>query len=235
MSSRKVCTAVYLGLVPYERALELQQFLLQARTGGNIPDVLLLLQHPPVFTVGRFRGEEDILVPSGMLAEKGIAVFPTDRGGSITYHGPGQLVGYPILNLKEKKLSVREYIWKLEEVIIRLLQDIGIQSHRATRYPGSVWVRKQKVCSIGIRVSRYITMHGFALNINNDLSYFKYIRPCGLQSEVMTSVSQLLGHTVEVETLVAKLPSFFSEVLELNCETGEGKWQAILDGLNGSD
>ena len=159
---------------PYELALKQQQRLAQARAEGDIPDVVLLLQHPPVFTIGRFRGGEDIIVPPD-----GIAIFHTNRGGGITYHGPGQLVGYPILNLKENGLGVREYIWKLEEVIINLLLSLGIRGHRVAKYPGGVWVGNQKVCSIGIHVSRYITTHGFALNVNPDLRYFEYIKPCG--------------------------------------------------------
>ncbi|GAJ21273.1 unnamed protein product, partial [marine sediment metagenome] len=141
---------------------------------------------PPVVTIGRFRGEEDLTVPPETLAREGIAVFHTNRGGGVTYHGPGQLIGYPILNLKETGLGVREYIWKLEAVIIKLLLTSGINGYRIAGYPG-VWVGEKKVCSIGIHVSRYITMHGFALNISNDLRYFQYIRPCGLGSEVMTS------------------------------------------------
>ena len=233
LSSRKVCVAGYLGLMPYELALKLQQRLTQVRAEDNIPDVLLLLQHPPVFTTGRFRGEEDIIVPPQVLTQKGIAVFHTNRGGSTTYHGPGQLIGYPILNLKENRLGVREYIWRLEEVIIKLLLTLGIQGHRVAKYPGSVWVGEKKVCSMGIRVSRYITMHGFALNVSNDLQYFEYIRPCGLRSEVMTSLLELLEHPVEVETIMGNLLHSFSKTFGLECEQGDGKWLAMLDARNG--
>ena len=212
---QKVYVAEYLGAVPYELALKQQEILRQARTEGKIPDVVLLLQHPPVFTIGRFRGEEDIITPS-----KGIAVFPTNRGGSITYHGPGQLVGYPILNLKENGLGVREYIWKLEEVIINLLLDFGIHGHRMAKYPGGVWVGEDKICSIGIHVSHYITTHGFALNVNPDLSYFEYIRPCGLKSTVMTSILKILGYHVAVESIIDSLLNLFSETFGLKQEKG---------------
>ena len=231
-TSKKVCIAPYLGIVKYELSLKLQQRLMQARAEGKIADVLLLLQHPPVFTIGRFRGEEDIIVPPETLAREGIAVFHTNRGGGSTYHGPGQLVGYPIFNLKEKGLGVREYIWKLEAVIIKLLLALGIQGHRVAEYPG-VWVGEKKVCSMGIHVSHYITTHGFALNVTNDLRYFEYIRPCGLASGVITSVSELLGHRVEVETVIGKLLRSFSETFGLSCEQGDDKWLAILDALNG--
>lgn len=228
----KVYTADYLGIVPYERALKLQQRLMQARAEGNIPDVLLLLQHPPVFTIGRFRGEEDLIAPPETLTQEGIAVFHTNRGGGITYHGPGQLVGYPILNLKESNLGVREYIWRLEEVAIKSLLALGIQGHRVAKYPG-VWVGERKICSIGIHVSHYITTHGFALNVSNDLRYFEYIRPCGLASEVITSVSELFGHRVRVQTVIGKLLHSFSETFGLRCKQGDDKWLAMLDALTG--
>ena len=129
----------------------------------------------------------------------------------------------PIINLKENGLGVREYIWKLEAVIIKLLLALGIQGHRVAEYLG-VWVGEKKVCSIGIHVSHYITTHGFALNVSNDLRYFEYIRPCGLGSDVMTSISELLAHPVEVETVIGKLLPCFSETFGLSCERG------IIDG-----
>jgi len=229
---KKTCIAPYLGIVPYEPALKLQQGLMQARAEGKIGDVLLLLQHPSVFTIGRFRGGEDITVPLEVLARDGIAVFHTNRGGGITYHGPGQLVGYPIVNLRENGLDVCEYIRKLEAVIIRLLLALGIKGHRITEYPG-VWVDEKKVCSIGIHVSHYITTHGFALNVTNDLRYFKYVRPCGLSGEVMTSVSELLRHWVGMKTIIGQLLPSFSETFCLNCEQESDRWLAILDARNG--
>lgn len=232
MASKKVYVAGYLGVLPYELALKLQQRLMQARAEGNIPDVLLLLQHPPVFTIGRFRGEEDIIAPPETLIQRGIAVFHTNRGGGITYHCPGQLVGYPILNLKENGLGVHEYIWKLEAVIINLLLALGIQGHRVTKYPGA-WVGEKKVCSIGIHVNHCITTHGFALNVSNDLRYFRYIRPCGLKSEVMTSLSELLEHPVDVATIVGSLLHSFSETFNLECEQGDGRWLTMLGALSG--
>jgi len=223
----------YLGVIPYETALEMQERLAQARGEGTIPDVVLLLQHPPLFTRGRFRGREDIIAPPQVLAEQGIAVFSTNRGGSITYHGPGQLVGYPILNLKELGLGVREYITKLEEVIIRLLFSLGIQGQRAAGFPGSVWVGEEKVCSIGIHVSRYITQHGFALNVNTDLRHFEYINPCGIKGRVMTSMTKLLGYPIKVEDVTGALIDSFSEIFELNCEQGLERCLAIPDAHNG--
>ena len=213
---KKACIAAYLGMVPYERALKLQQGLVQARAEGRIGDVLLLLQHPPVFTIGRFKGEEGLTVPLDTLAREGIAVVHTDRGGGITYHGPGQLVGYPILNIKENGLGVRQYIRKLEATVIKLLLALGIQGQTVAEYPG-VWVGEKKVCSIGIHVSHHITTHGFALNVSNDLRYFGYIRPCGLPGEVMTSVLELSGHRVSMGTIIETLLSSFSKILGLTC------------------
>jgi len=228
----KACIVPYLGIVPYEVALKLQQGLMQARAEGRIGDVILLLEHPSVFTVGRFKGGEDIIVPPERLAREGIAVFHTDRGGGITYHGPGQLVGYPIVNLKENGLGVREYIQKLETVIIELLLALGIQGHRVAEYPG-VWVGEKKVCSVGIHVSHHITTHGFALNVTNDLRYFRYIRPCGLAGEAMTSVSELLGHWVAMETIIEKLLACLSEIFGLGCEQESDRWLATLDARSG--
>jgi len=226
--SEKVYLADYLGVIPYEPALKLQQRLVQTRAEGKVPDVLLLLQHPPVFTIGRFRGTEDIVVPRETLRQKGIDVFHTNRGGSITYHGPGQLVGYPILNLKENGLGVREYIWKLEEVIIKLLLTLGIQGHRVTNYPG-VWVDEGEICSIGIHVSHHITMHGFALNVNTNLGHFEYINPCGIKGKVMTSVSKILGYPLEAEAIIEALLDSFSATFGLKREQGANKWLAMLD------
>jgi lipoate-protein ligase B len=232
-ASEKVCIATYLGMVPYKVALNLQQELKQARAEGKISDVILLLEHPSVFTVGRFRGGEDIIVPPETLAREGIAVFHTDRGGGITYHGPGQLVGYPIVNLKENGLGVREYIWKLEAAIIKMLLALGIQGYRLAGCPG-VWASGKKVCSIGIHVSRGITAHGFALNVTNDLRYFKeYIRPCGLQGEVMTSISTLLGNPVQIGEIIGKFLPSFSETFHLDCKQETDRWLATLDARSG--
>ena len=231
-TSKKACIAPYLGMVPYEVALKLQQRLVQARAEDRIGDVLLLLQHPSVFTIGRFRGGEDIVVSPETLAREGISVFRSDRGGGITYHGPGQLVGYPIIDLKENGLGVHEYIWKLEEAIIKTLLALAIQGGRLAGYPG-VWANGKKVCSIGIHVSHHITTHGFALNVTNDLRYFEYMRPCGLTGEVMTSISELLGHRIAVEETIGKLLPSFSEIFGLSCEQETDRWLATLDARSG--
>ncbi len=210
---RKTFLVDYLGVVPYEVALKEQERLRQLRAEERIPDAVLLLQHPHVYTVGRFRGEEDILVPP-----EEIPIFHTNRGGSITYHGPGQLVGYPVLDLKANGLGVREYIWKLEEVIIKLLGGFAIEAQRSTKYPGGVWAGERKICSIGINVSRHITTHGFALNVNNDLKYFTNIRPCGMPG-AMTSMSELLGHMLPLDMVVSEWINWFSKIFALKPDT----------------
>ncbi len=210
---QKEYSVQYLGVVPYEDALVQQEALRQLRAESKIPDTVLLLQHRHVYTIGRFRGEADIVVPL-----EDIPVIHTNRGGGITYHGPGQLVGYPVIDLRANGLSVREYIGKLEEVIIRLLLGFGIEAQRHDKYPGGVWARGRKICSIGINISRHITTHGFALNVNNDLRYFEYIRPCGLRGAAMTSMAALLGHRVPFATLVHNWIKLFPEVFDLRPE-----------------
>ena len=232
VSSGRECLAGYLGVIQYDLALRLQKALLSARAEGLIPDVLLLLQHPPAFTLGRFRGKEDIIVPREMLTREGIDVFHTNRGGSVTYHGPGQLIGYPVLNLKENGLGVRQYVWNLEEVVIMFLHNIGIQGHRVADHRG-VWVGDKKICSVGVNVSRGISTHGFALNMSSDLRYFHYIRPCGLAGEVMTSVSELSGRPVEVESVVSDAIHCFSEVFGIGCKRRDDTCLAMLSALSG--
>ncbi len=231
-ASQKQCIASYLGTVPYGPALRLQEELVQARSNGDIPDVLLLLQHMPVMTLGRFQGKNNLISTPDELRSQGIELFPTNRGGSITYHGPGQLTGYPIINIRERRLGLREYVWNLEEVTIRFLQSLGVQGRREEEHRG-VWVDNKKICSIGINVSRFVTMHGFAFNISNDLSYFKHIRPCGMEAEVMTSLKELLDRHITVESIIDSFIDHFAGVFHLKVERRDHQWQAILDGRNG--
>lgn len=233
LSANRICLSNYLGIIPYETAIKLQNRLKQARREGNIPNVFLLLEHEPVITIGRFKGADEITTTAEVLAQEGIAICSTNRGGSITYHGPGQLVGYPILNLRELGLGVREYINKLEEVIIRLLANFGIWSNRANGFPGSVWVDKKKVCSIGIHVGHQITSHGFALNVNTNLHHFNYINACGIKSKIMTSISQIVGYCVKVEDVTGSLMDIFSEIFALNCIWGLKKCLDIQGAQNG--
>ena len=225
----KVCLVYALGLVDYHKGLLLQERLLSSRKSGAISDVLLLLQHPSVLTMGRSGVDKNIIVPKETLVKEGVSVFYTNRGGDITYHGPGQLVGYPILNLMENGLTVHQYVWNLEEVVIKTLADFGIGGQRVSEWRG-VWVGEEKICALGVRVSGQVSMHGFALNVNTNLKYFTYIVPCGITGVSITSVSKLLGHEVEIEEIRRSLLRHFSQVFRFTLEYGErlDKWLASL-------
>jgi len=190
-----------LGRVEYGEALELQRTLVEARRSGKIGDTLLLLEHPPVITLGaRSRGARTNVVASGdALDAAGVAVHETGRGGDVTYHGPGQLVGYPILDLRPDRQDVHQYVRDLEEVLIRAIARFGVEGVRVPGLSG-VWVgaegREAKVAAIGVRVSRWITSHGFALNVTTDLTHFQLIVPCGIADRGVTSLEHLTGHAV---------------------------------------
>ena len=196
-----LCRVFRLGLMEYEDALRLQNRLAEARKEEEIGDVLLLLQHPPVITMGKSGKMQNVLAPQ-TIQEKNIKIIFTDRGGDVTYHGPGQLIAYPILNLSPHGLSVPDYVWHLEEVIIRLLARFGIAAARLEKLRG-VWVENEKIASLGVHLSRWISKHGLALNVNTDLDSFDFINPCGTGRRV-TSMAKILKREIpmeEVETL----------------------------------
>ncbi len=231
----KVCLVYDLGLVDYHKGLLLQEKLLSSRKSGAISDVLLLLQHPSVFTMGRSGIGRNIIVPEETLVKEGIPVFHANRGGDITYHGPGQLVGYPILNLRENGLTVHQYVWNLEEIVIRALADFGIGGQRVSGRRG-VWVGEEKVCALGLRISGEVSMHGFALNVNTNLKYFTYIIPCGITGVSITSVSKLLGHEIEIGEIQESLLRHFSQVFKLTLEYGERLDRGLVpSGLGDSE
>jgi lipoic acid synthetase len=187
-----------IGQQPYQRALELQHQLVAAKKQGTVDDILLLLQHPPVITLGRRGNEENILVSKERLAELGIQVHRVERGGDVTYHGPGQLVGYPILDLRQHRTDVGWYMHSLEDVLIRTLADFGIA---ASRLPGNigVWTNEQtKIGALGVRIDDWITYHGFALNVSQDVGHFQLIVPCGLAHVEVTSMDKILGRPVDM-------------------------------------
>ncbi len=183
------CRLQELGRIDYGEAFELQQRLVAERKQGLVPDQLLLLEHPHVITMGRNGRMENLLADGRVLDRAGISFYPTDRGGDVTYHGPGQLVGYPILDLREWKRDVTAYVRAVEQVIIDTLADYGIAAGRIPKLTG-VWVDGRKIAAIGVHISRWVTSHGFALNVATDLSYFHYIVPCGLTRPV-TSMAEL--------------------------------------------
>lgn len=197
-----------LGLVPYAEALELQKRLVDLRKAEEIPDQLLLLEHPPVITLGvKARNDRShVLVSPAALSEQGVELFETGRGGDVTYHGPGQLVGYPILDLRPDRCDVHRYVRDIEEALIRVAGAFGIAAGRMAGLTGA-WVGDDKLAAIGVRISRWVTSHGFALNVGTNLSHFDLIVPCGITGKGVTSMERLLGRPVEradVETAVAQ-------------------------------
>lgn len=202
------------GITPYLKALQWQEYLADARRSGRIGDILLLLEHPPVLTTGRQGGLENLLVSERELKGRGIDLVPASRGGNVTFHGPGQLVCYPILNLKEHLEDIHWYVRQLEEVLIRSAAEYGISAERRPGMPG-VWVGGDKLASIGVAVKEWVTMHGLALNVENDLEYFSLIRPCGLTNVAMTSISRLAGRPVSVKEAAEKVLRHFAEVFRL--------------------
>ena len=207
------CCLRQLGRIDYASALQLQQQLAGDRKQGLVPDQLLLLEHPHVITLGRNGHMENLLADDDILARAGISFYPTDRGGDVTYHGPGQLVGYPILDLRDWKRDVGAYVRAVEETIILTLADYGIEAGRIPKLTG-VWVGERKIAAIGVHLSRWVTSHGFALNVSTDLSYFQYIVPCGLTRPV-TSMAEL-GVRASLDEVGAKLAAHFARIFD--CE-----------------
>jgi lipoyl(octanoyl) transferase len=204
----------HLGVVPYGEALELQRSLVDERRAGVIGDTLLLLEHPHVITLG-VRGDggrSHLLASPETLAERGVQLHETGRGGDITYHGPGQLVGYPILDLKPDRCDVHRYVRDLEEVLIRTAADYGIEAGRIAGLTG-VWVGSEKLAAIGVRIARWVTSHGFALNVTTNLDYFKLIVPCGISDRGITSLAQLLGREVEMTEVAIRAAGHFTNIL----------------------
>ncbi len=202
-----------LGRMPYAEALALQKTLVEQRREGRIGDVLLLVEHPHVLTLG-VRGDggrSHILAAPDVLASRGVELHEAGRGGDITYHGPGQVVGYPIVDLKPDRCDVHQYVRDLEEVLIRVAADYGLVGERIIGLTG-VWVRGEKLAAIGVRISRWITSHGFALNVTTDLDYFGLIVPCGIADRGVTSLARLLGRPVDRREVEDRLVQRFTEV-----------------------
>ena len=201
-----------LGLIPYAEALALQSDLVGRRRTGDIPDQLLLLQHPHVITLGTASSRSHVLADESRRRELGIDLVDVGRGGDVTYHGPGQLVGYPILDLKPDRKDVHQYLRDLEAVLVHTLDEMGIRGEPVPNLTG-VWVGGRKIAAIGVRISSgWITSHGFALNVSNDLSFFETIVPCGIQDVSVTSVSQELGRPFAVPDILGMVSEAFSEI-----------------------
>ena len=224
-------SAVQLGLLDYATALKLQQKLVAARKAATIGDVLLFLEHSPVITLGRNAKQHNVLVPPEQLHNRGVELFECDRGGDVTFHGPGQLVAYPIFDLHgfpstertRKTLGAIEYVRRLEEVLIRTCAAFDIPTERVKGFTG-VWTQERaskpqaKIAAIGVHISRGVTSHGFALNVNTDLNYFDLIIPCGITSKPVTSISHELGRAADFEQVIAAAAGHFAEVFATDLE-----------------
>lgn len=204
-----------LGRCEYEKALEIQYDTLKKRQDGIIEDTLILVEHPPVITLGRQADRSHIIGAEKLLQANGIKIFETNRGGDVTYHGTGQIVGYPIFNIKKSKIGIRQFVENLEEVFIRLLEHkYNIYAERNPKHTG-VWIGNNKIAAIGLAVKRGVTMHGFAFNVNTNLDHFNFIVPCGICGKGVTSVESLIGKKVDFEEENKSVLKYFCEVF--NC------------------
>ncbi len=204
------------GITPYAEAWDLQKVLVAARRDDRIADGLILLEHEPVYTIGRSTKAEHLLFPRDALLAQGFGVYDIERGGSITYHGPRQLVGYPILDLRSYGEDIVGYMRRLEETVIRTLGAFGIEADRQRGFPG-VWVAEEKIGAVGVAVKRKVTMHGFALNVDPDLSHFSFINPCGLGKPV-TSMTRVLGRPIRQDDVRPVYVTQFETVYDLRLE-----------------
>jgi lipoate-protein ligase B len=218
----KTCMVYQLGLIEYGEAYELQKRLHHERLKGAITDSLLLLEHPPAITIGRSGSMDNVLVSRERLSDEGIALFSIDRGGDVTYHGPGQLVGYTIIDLSARGNDIHRYIREIEEVLIRTLKDFSINAIRDENHAG-VWVGKEEIAAIGLSVRSWVTMHGFALNVHPNFRHFSFINPCGFPDRKATSVAQLLGREVAMGEVLHGLLTYFSEVFGMTMEAGSAQ------------
>ena len=223
---------VDLGLIGYAEACALQKRIVAARKAGAMADVFLFCEHPPVITLGRSGKRENLLASERVLRQKGVEFHATDRGGDITYHGPGQIVGYPILNLGAIRRDVVWYVRMLEEAMIRVTAEFGIATERIAGKTG-IWVRagnsEEKLAAIGVHISRWVTSHGFAYNVSTDLRNFDLIVPCGIADRKATSLEKLLGRNVEEKEVAPRIAKHLGELLGL--EMKEASKQELLEKL----
>ena len=208
---------VDLGLIDYQEAWDLQRSLWTRRVADLLPDALLLLEHPHVITLGRRGNRSHLHATEERLKSMGVSLYHVERGGDVTYHGPGQMVGYPILSLKDYGYRLVDYVGQLEEVIIRVLRDFGIDGKRDALNRG-VWAKGDKIASVGVAIKRFVSFHGFALNYGTDLSYFDLMNPCGLEGKKITSMKKILGNEIPRESLVERIRVHFTEIFK-------GDWQ----------
>jgi len=213
------CVLHRLELIDYREAYDIQKKFWAQKLEGQAADVLLLLEHPPTFTIGKSGKLENLLLAKEELAKEGVSLFFTNRGGDITYHGPGQLVAYPIIDLRRRGKDIHRYIHDLQEVVIQTLADLSIRAKRDKKHVG-VWVGNDKIAAIGVGVRRWIAMHGLALNVNPNLAHFSLINPCGILDREVTSIAKVLSREVPMEVVVKGLVKHFSEVFDADIQWG---------------
>ena len=227
MPNRGICRFAWLGTVEYLRARAFQDTLVRRIHAGDSPDTLLLLEHPHVFTRGRLGRDEHLLTPDEELAAKGVAVHYTDRGGQITYHGPGQLVVYPIVNLREWSGGPLQYVRTLERVIVETVSDFGIEAHTEQGLTG-VWTQGGKIAAIGVKISRGVAFHGLSMNVTTDLSWYRHIVPCGITDRPVTSMSAELAESVDLEAVRYSLVHRFGRSMGLRMADGSSELSSCL-------
>lgn len=209
----KTLNLLHLGRCDYEKALDIQFQLLKKRQDGEIPDTLILVEHPAVITLGKSASAEHVVAPEKELARQGIQRFETNRGGDVTYHGEGQIVGYPIINLIENKMKVRSFVEQLEEVFVNILKDFDLEASGSSKDIG-VWIGNEKITAIGLAVKKGVTMHGFAFNVNTNLDHFQYIVPCGIRDKGVTTLEKLLGKPQDFAWMNQRVVKEFVDVYE---------------------
>jgi lipoyl(octanoyl) transferase len=215
LQEKKEINVVDLGMIDYDEALNIQEKLLQLRQENCIDDILLILEHEPVITIGKRGNQNNILAPKEFLAEQGVKICSIGRGGDVTYHGPGQIVGYPIMRFQDLVPGVRELVHSLEEIFIQLLQNhFQMEAKRDPEHPG-VWVGNDKITAIGLLIRLGVTMHGFAFNVNTDLSAFHWILSCGIMGKGVTSIKKLTGQEQDISLVKAQVVQYFGRVFHL--------------------
>ncbi len=217
-----------LGHMDYNETLALQEDLFAKRQQNLIGDTLILVEHNPVLTLGRKGLRENILASDETLAKEGIEVIRIGRGGDVTYHGPGQIVGYPIINIRDKKMGVKDFVYNIEEVIIRACEKFGVEAYRDDINNGC-WVNNKKITAVGFKVKKWVTMHGFAFNVNTNLEHFKYIIPCGIADREATSLKAEKGRDFDIEEVKKEVVDRFCEVFDYD-ERIEVKEEAFKNG-----